>query len=134
MFFLAVFLAGLRDAPGNWVQLLAGCGSAAIILGGGRIEQTSGCQFPKWLRILGDASYAIYLVHYPFLMFLTPRVYALSLKTSAPLVVPILTMVVSAVIAGCAVHVCIEKPLLVWLGRVTVGNSSVKHEILAKVH
>jgi exopolysaccharide production protein ExoZ len=133
-FFLAVFLAGLHEGVGNWVQLLAGCGSAAIILGGGRIEQTGGCQFPKWLRLLGDASYAIYLVHYPFLMFITPRVYAFSLKTSAPLIVPILAMVVSAVIAGCAVHVCIEKPLLVWLGGVRVGNSSVKHETLAKVH
>jgi peptidoglycan/LPS O-acetylase OafA/YrhL len=96
MFFLAMFWAGLRDGVDTWVHLLAGCGSAAIILGLGRIEQTRGCQFPRWSRFLGDASYAIYLVHYPFLMFITPRVYALSLKTSAPLVVPMLTMVVSA--------------------------------------
>jgi peptidoglycan/LPS O-acetylase OafA/YrhL len=128
-----VFWAGLRDGADNWVQLLAGCGSAAIILGAGRIEQTTGYQFPKWLRILGDASYAIYLVHYPFLMFITPGVYALSLKTSAPLVVPILTMVVSAVIAGCAVHVYIEKPLLVWLGKAAAVNSSAKFGILAKI-
>jgi exopolysaccharide production protein ExoZ len=134
MFFLAVFWAGLRDAPNHWVHLLAGCGSAAIILGGGRIEQTGGGQFPGWLRSLGDASYAIYLVHYPFLMFITPKVYALSLKTSAPLAVPILAMLVSAVLVGCAVHVFIEKPLLVWLGRVTVSKSSGKQEILANVH
>ena len=132
-FFLAVFLAGVRDGAGNWVQLLAGCGSAVIILGGGRIEQTRGFHFPKWLKTLGDASYAIYLVHYPFLMFITPRVYAFSMKTSAPLLLPVLTMVVSAVIAGCAVHVCIEKPLLVWLGRVATPNPSVRHGLLARV-
>lgn len=113
--------------------IAAGSGSAAIILGAGRIEQTVGVQFSKWLRVLGDASYAIYLVHYPFLMFLTPKIYMLSTKTSAPLVVPFLTMVVSGVIAGCAVHFFVEKPLLIWLGRVTAASSSAEPEKLAKV-
>ena len=31
-FFLAVFLAGLGEGVGNWVPLLAGCGSAAFAL------------------------------------------------------------------------------------------------------
>lgn len=123
-FFLAVFLAGLLDGADNWVQLLAGCGSAAIILGAGRIEQTRGFRFPKWLRILGDASYAIYLVHYPFLMFVTPKIYVLSVKTSAPLAVAVVAMLVSAVIAGCSLHFFIEKPLLSWLSRRPTGNSS----------
>ena len=85
------------------------------------------------MRGIGDASYAIYLVHYPFLMFLTPKVYMLSLKTSAPLMFPILTMIVSAVIVGCVVHVWIEKPLLVWLGRSFSANRDLKHGMVVKI-
>lgn len=132
-FLLAMFWAGLSTGSDNWVQLLAGCGSAAIILGAGRIEQVKGFRIPKFLRGIGDASYAIYLVHYPFLMFLTPKVYMLSLKTSAPLMFPILTMIVSAVIVGCVVHVWIEKPLLVWLGRSFSANRDLKHGMVVKI-
>ena len=86
--------------------------AAAVVLGAVALEP----RLPRWpaMKILGDASYAIYLTH-----TLTLPVVQIVLKR-APLTGPVqfaIVMVVSIVISaavGVAVHKLLEKPFLRW--------------------
>lgn len=68
------------------------------------------------LRLLGAASYSIYLVHgiaisaaIHIVSWLFPR--------DVPLLLPLIALVVSGVVAGIGYHLIVERPLLRWVGR-----------------
>jgi exopolysaccharide production protein ExoZ len=64
------------------------------------------------MNFLGDASYSIYLVHFP-LLSLTARVcFPLSQRIVIPLWAWLIPQVLFAIAAGICFHLAIEKPLL----------------------
>ncbi|MDB5052414.1 MAG: Acyltransferase 3 [Bacilli bacterium] len=89
-----------------------GISSAFIILGAVTLEKTKNINSSRILVYLGNASYSIYLVHFPAIAL----VFRLMQKTKmyAILGVPLastLLLIVSLII-GCLVHSIIEKPML----------------------
>ncbi|WML38710.1 acyltransferase [Neobacillus sp. OS1-2] len=71
----------------------------------------------KLFVYLGDASYSIYLIHYPMLsvvnkLFLAVNVYSIIGPFLAATI-----MIISTIIAGCTFHSLIEKPLLKFLNK-----------------
>jgi exopolysaccharide production protein ExoZ len=100
--------------PANWAVpkvILSGCPAAMIIWAAVSLEQWARA-IPKWVLYLGDASYAIYLIH-PFVCPLTPAVFhrlRLDLPGSA-----VCISVAIGVLAGCILHQAVERPLTAWL-------------------
>jgi peptidoglycan/LPS O-acetylase OafA/YrhL len=80
---------------------------------------------PAWLSFLGDASYAVYLVHLPAMKILAVGLqYIGAPEFLSPLIMLIvITLAVTGI--GAAVHVFIEKPLIRALaGRRRTGHAA----------
>jgi peptidoglycan/LPS O-acetylase OafA/YrhL len=93
-------------------SLLAGVASFLILLDLMLFEREGRLRVPVWMNFLGDASYAIYLVHFP-LLSLTARVcFYFSQRTSIPLWMWLIVQVIFAVAAGTSFHLVVERPLL----------------------
>jgi len=112
IFIAAIVAAGLRGDISYSTELLAGAGATLLVLGTARLEERGSIAIPKALQFAGDASYSIYLIHYPFFMFFAPFVYRAWLRHPVPLAIPFVVMSVCAVAAGCGLHVMVERPLL----------------------
>ena len=67
------------------------------------------------LRLLGDASYSIYLIHYPALSAGCKAIHRLT-PTAPPSLVFIVISTL-AVVFGVALHICVERPTLELLRR-----------------
>ena len=67
---------------------------------------------PRWLSFLGDASYAIYLVHVPVMSAATLVVANLGLQEGVPPALMLALLVATGVAAGAVAHVLVERPLL----------------------
>jgi exopolysaccharide production protein ExoZ len=61
----------------------------------------------RWLKLLGDASYSIYLTHY--LAWLAVSIVLVKLEIGLNLPVYFLTVVI-AIFAGVFTYVCVERP------------------------
>lgn len=93
-------------------SVLAGVASFLILLDLMLFEREGRLRVPAWMSFLGDASYSIYLVHFP-LLSLTARVcFLFSQRTAIPLWVWLVLQVFFAVAVGISFHLAIEKPLL----------------------
>ncbi|MFC0201936.1 acyltransferase family protein [Paracoccus rhizosphaerae] len=96
------------------VRTLAyGVAACAVIAGSVQIS----CRVPTSAVLLGNASYAIYLLHLPVMNVLA----ILLAKSGAGSLTPPLLMCLGlsaiAVAAGAAAHVIVEKPMQQWLVR-----------------
>ncbi len=106
---LAAALAAAALLGGDMRVLVRGVPSALLVF-----CALSWRRVPGWLVVLGDASYALYLVH-PFPMRAL-RVILVHVKLPAGLVIPLymtITMMVCAVLA-VALHWIVERPILRW--------------------
>jgi peptidoglycan/LPS O-acetylase OafA/YrhL len=117
LFVSAIVWAGRIGDLTNAIELLAGAGATLIVVGAARLEERGRLRVPRFLRFFGDASYSIYLIHYPFFMFFAPFVYkawvrAVGHHVAVPLVFPFVLMTVAAIAVGCAMYVGLERPLL----------------------
>jgi peptidoglycan/LPS O-acetylase OafA/YrhL len=93
----------------NRVVLIGGV-AALILYGAVAVELQGRWRLPRWLQRVGDASYPIYLIHYPLLDF-TGRL--LGRPTGAASHWLWLgTMVGVGLAAGLAIHYAIEAPLM----------------------
>ena len=98
-------------------HMLAGLGSAILLLGLMELERRGRVRVWPWLNFLGDASYSIYLVHFGVLSIVARRSFALAQRTGLP---PWFWFLLDAAIAltvGILVHLTIERPLLRLAGR-----------------
>lgn len=84
--------------------------SALFTLGTALVERARPTRFPRFLVLLGDASYSIYLVH---LLVIVPAVGRIvqDRLPSPPVVGWGWTLAVAAVAAGLAFHAGVERPL-----------------------
>lgn len=99
----------LNGILANW---MFGLGAAASILGAAALERSRGLPAPRWLAFLGEASYAIYLVHAPIVYAATAgALTVLPRLRDAPLLLFTLVALVSLA-GGIAFHAWVERPLL----------------------
>ena len=93
-------------------SFLAGIASFFIVLDLMLFEREGRLKVPNLLNFLGDASYSIYLVHFPFLSITARVSFLLSQRIGAPLWLWLVLQVLLAVAVGIGFHLAIEKPLL----------------------
>lgn len=119
----ARLLAGLGEADGYLRPLLVGVPAALLVasaLGPGR-DAAQVARLPGWTRtlvLLGDASYALYLVH-PFALRLVRETL---LRLGAPPALHpyggMVLMLAASVAAALLVHRFVERPLTRWVRRI----------------
>ncbi|MEH7107501.1 acyltransferase family protein, partial [Bacillus sp. JJ1764] len=73
---------------------------------------------PKLLVYFGDASYSIYLIHYPMLSVVNKIFLSANLYSTMGSVLGASVMIVITIIVGCVFHTVIEKPLLKFLNTI----------------
>ncbi|MGI4978065.1 MAG: acyltransferase family protein [Janthinobacterium lividum] len=111
-----------RDhAASDWRTLAFGCGSMLAMVGMVALEGSARLRVPAWLRLLGDASYSIYLVHFPVLSLLAKLAWASGAARLLPVPAAYILLAGLAVSAGVLCHLWIERPLLGLLGQKSGG-------------
>jgi exopolysaccharide production protein ExoZ len=85
-----------------------GLSAFLLILGFARLDSESKVKTPKVFLYLGEASYSIYLTHYPVIIILFKLFTVIGLGESILVnVIALITLIV-----GCLFHSIVEKPLL----------------------
>jgi len=87
-----------------------GMGAALTVLGGAGLEMRGSLRLPRWLLFLGEASYSIYLVHFPVVSALCRVAARLRGAGLDPLLLAAVAVLAAA--AGIAFHLWVERPLL----------------------
>ncbi len=100
--------------PLNILEHVLAYGAASVLILAGLIEaERCGRLYPpRWLVFLGDASYSIYLVHFPALSLLAKVAQRLWLDTWLPSPLLFCLLAAAAVGAGCLFHIAVERPLM----------------------
>lgn len=91
-------------------RVLFGLPFSVLVLGAVLLERQGKLVLPRWMVMMGDASYSIYLIHSP-LVSLTSRMVG-RLHGFASWGLGMLVGVASSVIVGVLYHLFIEKPLI----------------------
>jgi exopolysaccharide production protein ExoZ len=98
------------NAP--WTRVGLGAFGAMLLLAGlAAREQSRPIETPRWLALLGDASYSIYLVHYPVLSVLAKLAKSLRLENLLALELLFAVFVVLATASGILFYWLVERPL-----------------------
>lgn len=117
---LAGFGASLRQTQASPLSvLLLTLPFGMILLGAALAEPRFGWRAPKWLLLIGAASYAIYLVHSPVISVIAQLHHKLAGAAGLPGLALFLLATAISTAAGIIAHLVIEQPLLValrWLG------------------
>jgi len=108
-----VIQAGGVSLPGTAWPILYGVGAAFLIVGLARLETVRALPIPRFLRALGDASYSLYLVHFPIVSLCAKLAKYLVLRPQYALLLIIFSAVVLVSIAsGFIFHLLVERPML----------------------
>ncbi len=86
-------------------------GSMALLIGLAARDLNRPLNMPRWLALLGDASYSIYLVHYPALSVMTKIAKSLRLDSWLPLELLFCVFVFTGICAGVLFYSLVERPL-----------------------
>lgn len=89
-----------------------GLPSALIVYGLVASECTHRWVLPRWLQTVGDASYAIYLVHHPVFQVLFTTLFGRFAVTGPGHLRWVYLLAVAALAIGFLVHYAVERPLL----------------------
>lgn len=106
--------------PAEARHLLYGGASFLLIVGMARAEIGDRLVAPKWLTFLGDASFSIYLIHYPALSVFA-KIFT---KLPLPPLVSFVCMAAGCMVAGAIFYLMVEKPLVRLLNPKAVEPSS----------
>jgi peptidoglycan/LPS O-acetylase OafA/YrhL len=101
--------------------------SLLIIVGLVEIERSTGVRAPAPLRYLGDASYSLYLLHFPVLVVIVKLFHFLHLERHVPLWVLWCGCAIATTVISVVFHAVVEKPLLSWVNR-AIGKSEAERE------
>jgi peptidoglycan/LPS O-acetylase OafA/YrhL len=98
----------------EWRTLAYGVGGMGIVAGLAALDAAGRIRTPRILVVLGDASYAIYLLHI-MAMTVVVRVAGRIFDLGAlPVSVVAVALLVGALVVGTLVHLVIERPILRW--------------------
>ena len=111
-FFEDVYYAETRAA---WHTLVFGIASAIIIYGSVNLENKGHLVLPWWLVRLGDASYALYLIHFPLVSLLCKVAIATGLSGLRGALLTYVAILVVTIACAVAFNLYVERPLLSWL-------------------
>jgi exopolysaccharide production protein ExoZ len=112
----------------KWTILLYGLASSLIIFGLVRAEDKGtiiGNQ--RWLQLLGDSSYALYLIHYPLISILLKLSLFLQLNKFGAIgaIIAYIAIFSACLISAVVFHLWIEKPVVAYLrSRLGTGRLS----------
>ncbi|KAA0548486.1 acyltransferase [Bacillus sp. BGMRC 2118] len=112
-----------------------GIPSAMIVLGCVSLEFSRELNIPRVITYLGDASYSIYLTHFPALYLIHKLFVNLGLLNILHIQVLMTIVVIATVAFGCLFHSYIEKPLLIVLRKQLLQKKRPvvnEHTLLAK--
>ena len=117
--FLCTGMFDAYDGPLMPLQRTLGytLGSALTLAGLVQAERSGLIQPAPWLVYLGNASYAIYLIHFPALSVLAKIAKAVQLDEYLPGTVLFCLLAAGAIGAGCLFHHVVENPLHTWTKR-----------------
>ncbi|MEO6956632.1 MAG: acyltransferase [Antricoccus sp.] len=116
--FAACWIAVVRGAADDpRMIVLRGLGAVLIVFGAAVLETQGKIRVPKWMLFLGDASYAIYLVHFPVIFLGADIAISLHHSVGYPGWLAVLVLFIVATLVGIAFHVVVERPLLRLLAR-----------------
>ncbi|TWG93300.1 peptidoglycan/LPS O-acetylase OafA/YrhL [Mesorhizobium sp. J18] len=105
-------LGGLKWDEG--IRTVAyGLGATAMVAG----LAAGAVPVPKWIVLLGDASYSLYLVHLPAMSLVVKLAMPFGAPWSIPPMLTLLVLTAAAVAAGLLVHLLIERPILAGTSR-----------------
>jgi exopolysaccharide production protein ExoZ len=107
--------------PNRQLIALFSCASALMIIGASRLDMENMLDPPKYLVMMGAASYSIYLVHVPVVSATCKILKAFN--SSVP-IAPFLAFLVVALVAltaGILFHLYVEKPLTSAVNRRLIG-------------
>ena len=118
----AVLPLGARLSPALYITA-----SALVIFGVTQLEMRCPLPGARVLKLLGGASYALYLVH-AVVGSIVIRVFDHSILSRVPNGLVFLAMVLAALLVALGLHLIIERPLLGWLRlRLLAGRSAKPH-------
>ena len=112
LFFGVLLYAGYVGYISQRMDLLAGAASVPGLLGAAELERRGLLTTPGWLIFLGDASYSIYLIHYPVVSHLARLCFLLDRHLHLPIAIWMLILAGAGAAAGCLLHILVERPLL----------------------
>jgi peptidoglycan/LPS O-acetylase OafA/YrhL len=119
----AIVVAG-PFARGIYVRLTAGVGAAFLLLGAALLERRNCLPIPRWMALLGDASYSIYLVHFMVISAVARSAYAHFGHLPVPIGGWMLLFILLGVGFGIATHYLVERPLLRAFGKKSIAGLS----------
>lgn len=102
---------------GTLSSLLFGLASMTFVIGAVGAEQAGQVRAPRLLQVLGDVSYALYLVHFPVLSALAWMFTAAPVRAMIAAPLAYLLMLMACIGAAMAFHRLVEQPALRWRGR-----------------
>jgi peptidoglycan/LPS O-acetylase OafA/YrhL len=97
------------DQTGASLIFAYGMACGLIVLAFADLDLQGRLSAPKSFRLLGDASYSIYLTHF-LLLSLLAKIFFRG-RAFMPESVAFLSMAILATLAGVGIHLCIEKPI-----------------------
>lgn len=106
---------GLGTDPAGPLRPAFGLAVGLVVAGGAGLEIAGLVRAPGWLILLGNASYAIYLVHNP-VASLAARI-AGRFEPLRAWPASLLVCIAAGMVCGLAYHLAFEKPALAFVGR-----------------
>jgi exopolysaccharide production protein ExoZ len=121
---IAGMAAGVASASDHSSKtVLIGLGAALIVLGLAEAERSRPSPALKVFEVLGGASYAIYLIHFPLLSLLA-KIFLYAGLYQWPLISFVL-MTIGVLAAGIAAHLFVERPLIDWTRQRWRGDRAI---------
>jgi peptidoglycan/LPS O-acetylase OafA/YrhL len=109
LWLLGLALLLLLVPPGHWRFLVWGMPAAMMVAGAVGLEASCGARIPRLVLLLGDASYAIYLVH----LFVLPPIALLLRHAGVEGRVALSRLLLGGMVASAAVGVAVDR----WVDR-----------------
>lgn len=134
------FCTGLISDMTNWISsdlssILYGLGSAMIILGSVEAERSGNLRAPRWLVILGGASYSIYLTHMLILPLAAKASARVGLTHVLPAWLAFVGLTTTALVAGVLINRMVETRVVAISRKfIEILDTSIRGRHVARSH